>query len=235
MAASGELSTASKLRVSVDDHVAPALAVALLALRPLCPNTTLEWTVWDMSWRPHTAIVPVWVITLQSDGGLTMSEANATRVYFTIGREVGLVGRWLRLILGTVFIASVAWNLLVLRLASIAVLAEVALYFALSLAVYTAAYHLLGERILARLNPWIGAALFVGPPLAVALLQLGPVPFRQGLTLYVGVSLIITFFLHYGGCEVVSIPMLILGRRYTVYCPLNAVDLVERRLRTKAR
>src|SRR5262249_34582497 len=65
MAFSGELSTAAKLRVSVDDHVVPAIPVALLALRRLRLNTTLEWTVWDMPWWLHTAIVPVWVITLQ--------------------------------------------------------------------------------------------------------------------------------------------------------------------------
>src|SRR5712692_4391945 len=33
----------------------------------------------------------------------------------------------------------------------------------------------------------------------------------------------------YGGCEVVAFPSLLFRRHYTVYCPLNAIDLVERR------
>ncbi len=47
------------------------------------------------------------------------------------------------------------------------------------------------------------------------------------LGLYIGVSLIFSFFIRYGGCEVMSIPGLIFGTRYTVYCPLNVVDAVE--------
>ena len=31
------------------------------------------------------------------------------------------------------------------------------------------------------------------------------------------------------GCEVVAFPSLLFRRQYTVYCPLNAIDLVERR------
>jgi hypothetical protein len=34
----------------------------------------------------------------------------------------------------------------------------------------------------------------------------------------------------YGGCEVVAIPSLIFRTRYTLYCPYNAVDVVENAL-----
>ena len=46
--------------------------------------------------------------------------------------------------------------------------------------------------------------------------------------IYLGVSLIFSFFMRYGGCEVMSIPGQIFGSRHTVYCPLNVVDAVEK-------
>jgi hypothetical protein len=51
---------------------------------------------------------------------------------------------------------------------------------------------------------------------------------HHALLLYVGVSLIFSFFMRYGGCEVMSIPGLVFGSRHTVYCPLNVVDAVEK-------
>ena len=42
------------------------------------------------------------------------------------------------------------------------------------------------------------------------------------------IGAIVSFFMRYGGCEVLSIPGLVFGTRYTVYCPLNAVDVVEK-------
>jgi Family of unknown function (DUF6410) len=47
--------------------------------------------------------------------------------------------------------------------------------------------------------------------------------------LYLSVSLIVAALSSYGGCEVVAFPGLLLRRHSTVYCPLNAIDLVERR------
>ena len=51
--------------------------------------------------------------------------------------------------------------------------------------------------------------------------------FHHALLLYIGISLIFGYFMRYGGCEVVSIPSLLLATRHQVYCPLNAVDVVE--------
>ena len=47
---------------------------------------------------------------------------------------------------------------------------------------------------------------------------------------YFSTSLLFSAFAGYGGCEVVAIPSLIFRRWYTVYCPLNAIDVVERSL-----
>jgi hypothetical protein len=32
----------------------------------------------------------------------------------------------------------------------------------------------------------------------------------------------------YGGCEVVALPSLLFRRHCAIYCPLNAIDLLER-------
>ena len=148
---------------------------------------------------------------------------------FVIGCDVGVVGRWLRLLLGLVSASAIAWDLLVLGRSSVMQVVAVGLFFTLALGVYTAAY-----RLLARTTTWIRTTLLIGPLVAVLALNLGPATFRQALVLYIAVSLIVTFYLRYGGCENVAIPTFILGNRYPVYCPVNVVDVVERDLRGKA-
>ena len=149
---------------------------------------------------------------------------------FVIGCDVGVVGRWLRLLLGLVSASAIAWDLVVLGRSSVVPVVAVALFFTLALGVYMAAY-----RLLARTTPWIRTMLLIGPLVAVLALDLGPTTLRHGLVLYIAVSLIVTFFLRYGGCEIVAIPTFIFGNRYPVYCPVNVVDVVERDLRTKTR
>ena len=102
------------------------------------------------------------------------------------------------------------------------------MYFVAVTGVYLVAYYLLGDGFFARTNAWINTLILVGPPVVVFILDLGPDAFQVGLWLYVAVSLIANFMMSYGGCEVVGIPSLILRRKYTVYCPLNAVDAVEK-------
>ena len=48
---------------------------------------------------------------------------------------------------------------------------------------------------------------------------------------YIGVSFILQWRIGYGGCEVVSIPIILLRRRYVTYCiPLVALDAVEKKI-----
>ena len=49
---------------------------------------------------------------------------------------------------------------------------------------------------------------------------------QVAMGLYISASLMLTFFMRYGGCEVVVLPSVLLNRRYTMYCPYNAVDAV---------
>ncbi len=156
-----------------------------------------------------------------------MSELVGTEKTFgELGRDVGIVGRWIRLIAG----GALAGYVLVhaARTPSLAGLTELAIYFVATLGAYTAAAYLLGPRLLARMNAWLRTVILLGPLVVIFALQLGPHVFHHAILLYFGVSLIFSFFMRYGGCEVMSIPSLLFGTRYTVYCPLNAVDAVEK-------
>lgn len=153
---------------------------------------------------------------------------------FTVGRDVGFVGRWFRLIVGVYFSAlAIADPLLadpVIGRDPVAFLGEVAIYFVAILVFYVVAVYLLGERVLARANPWVGTILMLGPLGAITTLELGPLTFRVAIGLYYSLASILNFAMSYGGCEVIALPSLIFRRRYTVYCPYNAVDAIENAL-----
>ena len=87
---------------------------------------------------------------------------------------------------------------------------------------------LLGERLLSKIGAWLRTAILLGPLVVIFAFPLGPHVLHHALMLYIGVSLIFSFFMRYGGCEVMSIPALIFGSRHTVCCPLNVVDAVEK-------
>lgn len=145
---------------------------------------------------------------------------------FRLGNDVRVVGRWARLILGVVIIVDLAGELIALALPPTFYL-QSGLYFAGIFLVYLAAFYFLGERLLARANPWVGTFLLVVPAVAALFLDFLPSAFRLALLLYIGISLILNFAMSYGGCEVLAIPTFIFRRRYTVYCPSTVVDLIE--------
>lgn len=149
-----------------------------------------------------------------------------------IGRDVAFVGRWFRLVVGLYFSALALAAPLIEGLPSpahgSAFLGEVGLYFVLILSAYVAVIYFLGPRILAHANPWISTLILLGPFGAITVLQIGPPAFLVAAGLYYSTSSVFNFAMSYGGCEVAAIPSLIFGRRYTIYCPYNAVDAVER-------
>jgi mercuric ion transport protein len=144
-----------------------------------------------------------------------------------VGLDLGWFGRILRLLLGTAMVVGILYDLSTSNPPAI-FLAEAAAYFVLSLAVYAIAFYALRDRILARMNPWVGTAILLTPVLVVLVFDLGPPPFQIGINAYVGVSLILASFMRYGGCEVVAVPSLLFGKRYVVYCPYNVIDVVEK-------
>ena len=156
-----------------------------------------------------------------------MSEIVGSRKSFEkLGRDVGMVGRWFRLIMGGSLSGYVLYR--VVQTPSLSVVVELAVYFVATLSVYTAAEFLFGEGFFSKANAWLRTAILLGPLGVIFAFQLGTPVFHGALLLYIGVSLIFSFFMRYGGCEVMSIPGLIFGSRHTVYCPLNVVDAVEK-------
>ena len=144
---------------------------------------------------------------------------------FVLGHDMRVVGKWSRIILGVLgTLAAVA------RAFEVGVLAETGLYVLVIGAAYMAAHWLLGERVLGRMNPWIGTVLLVGPAMVIPGLAMLPVGLRLGMIVYFSASLLLNAVKNYGGCEVLALPSLVFGRWYTVYCPLNVIDAVERRV-----
>ena len=153
---------------------------------------------------------------------------NVENGKFTLGLDVGLFGRWVRLITGSVVpIVSIIY-MFATNKPSLSFYGEAGLYFVGIFAIYLAAHFFLGERLLARANPWVGAILLVGPPVVILIFGLGPNPFQLALALYIAISLTFNFVMSYGGCEVMALPSLIFRRRYTVYCPYNVVDVLDK-------
>jgi hypothetical protein len=95
---------------------------------------------------------------------------------------------------------------------------------------------LMGNRVLTKVNPWVGALIMDWPLLVIWVVVLGhlpgiPQPLILAVFLYFGISLIISGIVKYGGCEVVTIPGLILQRRYNVACIIfSPIDWLEDKL-----
>ena len=144
---------------------------------------------------------------------------------FVLGHDLRAVGKWSRLILG---VLGVFWALA--RALQVGVLAETGLYVLAIGAAYLAAHWLLGGWVLGRMNPWVGTVLLVGPAIVIPGVPMLPAALRLGMVAYFSASLLVNGAKNYGGCEVLALPSLLFRRWYTVYCPLNVIDAVERRV-----
>lgn len=144
---------------------------------------------------------------------------------FVLGHDLSTIGKWARVILGVggVLMATA-------RVVELGVVAESALYVALIAAVYVAAHRVLGGWMLGRMNPWVGTLLLVGPAVVIPGLPMLPAALRLGMIFYFSASLFVNAVMNYGGCEVLALPSLLFRRWYTVYCPLNVIDVVEKRV-----
>lgn len=161
--------------------------------------------------------------------------------YGRLGLDIGVVGRWTRFIYGLLVLVPLAVDLaddFNFSAPSLAFFGRVLLYFLLIVALYSAVYWFLGERLLRWVNPWISTLIFVGPALLVSWWNILVMPvtnlhlptsFIVAMALYIGISLLIQWRIKYGGCEVVSLPIIFFRRRYPSYCvPLVVVDAVEK-------
>lgn len=133
-----------------------------------------------------------------------------------------LIGRILRLLFGIALTAEAVRHLLDARLyVSFEVLGVV-----VALAVFYALVHLGIARFVPRINPWFGALVAVTPVILVFIVG-GPLG-QLGTLLFIGVSLVLTAFRADGGCEVMTIPGMFLGRRTHLVCiAFSPIDLLE--------
>lgn len=147
----------------------------------------------------------------------------------TLGRDLGPVGRLVRVVAGLASIGLGGWLATDDGLAAREA-AEIGGYLVLITGFYLASTAVLGPRLLGQISPWTATTLFLTPLVVLGALPGVPDPLRAAVALYYGVSLLLIAAIRYGGCEVVGIPMAVLRRRDVVYCPLNAIDAVERPL-----
>ncbi len=150
--------------------------------------------------------------------------------------EARIVGRILRVLFGGLLAVgfTVANPEIVLAdtTALVVSLAGVIIFYIL----YTI---LVGNRVLTKVNPWVGAVIMDWPLEVVWVVVLGHLPgippaLILAVFLYFGLSLVISGLVKYGGCEVVTIPGLVMGKRYNVArIVFSPLDWLEDRLAKK--
>lgn len=132
------------------------------------------------------------------------------------------VGRVLRLVLGVFLIAEGGRHFVGNGLALVAMTAGVVLGEFL----FYAAVHLVILRLGSSINLWAGALLAVTPVFLVFVLS--DAPGQLGTLLFVGISLLFTAMRNDAGCEVMTLPGMVLGRRTHLVCvAFSPIDWVE--------
>lgn len=164
--------------------------------------------------------------------GVVKTARTTTYGDFVLGRDVGMYGRIARVLAGGWLVLAGVGQVAGdgFRIGEAAALAG---YLAVLTVLYTAAMYALGERVLARLNPWTGTTLLLAPVVTLVVVDATaglPPALPAAAYIYVGLSNVLIGIAGYGGCEIVGLPVLVLRRRYTVYCALNALDAAERPL-----
>jgi Family of unknown function (DUF6410) len=144
--------------------------------------------------------------------------------------EVRVIGRSLRVATGVLLLWLIWTRNSALATRPLAVVG----YLLVVLAVYVAFLLALGERFLAKIHPWLGAAVLTLPIYVVlGLAALGLVDYAAQFALFafLGISLLLAGLSGYGGCETLAIPNLLLNKRYNVACILfSPLDWVEYKL-----
>ncbi len=132
------------------------------------------------------------------------------------GQDIGIrarpVGRVLRLFTGVALVVEGGRHLIGASSGVVAatvgvVVGEFALY---------AVLHLVVSRFFRNLNPWLGAFFAVAPVAAIFLLSAAPG--RLGSLLFVGISLLFSAARADGGCEGMTLPGMLFGKRTHLVC-----------------
>ena len=136
-----------------------------------------------------------------------------------------IIGRILRFCLGLFFVFEV-WPVYQ-SVNSEGVI--IRLTWALGLLLFYIAIHLFIVKYISNLNRMIGAILAFGPLLAVFFIGYGG-PAATGALTFLAASLIVASLRADPGCEVMSLPAIILGKHSHLACLLfSPIDLIERK------
>ena len=150
---------------------------------------------------------------------------NTERRGFAVGQQIGGCGRCTRVVLGLLLLVYIGTSIAQGGLSAM-LIGQLAGGLLLTAVLYVVLFWQLHERVR---HPWLRTVIFWLPAAFIPLLFLIPWGWGFGALLYLSVSLIVAALSSYGGCEMVALPNLLFRRQCTVYCPLNAIDLVDRR------
>jgi hypothetical protein len=94
---------------------------------------------------------------------------------------------------------------------------------------FYAALHVVIARLFSAINRWVGAILAVMPVFLVFVF--GDAPGKLGTLLFVGISLLFAALRNDAGCEVMTLPGMVFGRRTHLVCiAFSPLDWVEEKL-----
>ena len=186
----------------------------------------------------------------------SINDINKSK-YGILGLDVGSFGRWIRLFVGILYLIPITLSIL-FDPETLSILTEtikistnvisfyitMIIYFVIIIFLYIFVYKVFGNLVFAKNNVWINTLIFVGPILVVGYWNIltgpfsnikVPLPLVSASTIYIAMSLILEWKLKYGGCEVVSLPIILFKKRYKTYCiPIVAVDVIEKTLVDKS-
>ncbi len=142
------------------------------------------------------------------------------------GRTAKPVGRVLRLLTGT----ALTYHVLASHLISEETTRNLQVAgTVLGLFVFYTVLHLAISKFVPSINAWLGAVIAVTPVFLVFAL-VGPAG-RLGSLLFIGVSLVATAIRSDGGCEVMTLPGMLMGKRTHLVCILfSPLDWIEDKL-----
>jgi len=138
------------------------------------------------------------------------------------GRTAGPVGRVLRLLAGTALTIHAAQHMI----SGDTTLNLQAAGIVLGLFLLYAVVHLAISRFVPSINAWLGAVIALAP--AILVFALVDPSLRFSLVLFIGVSLVVTAIRADGGCEVMTLPGMLMGKRTHLVCIVfSPLDWVE--------
>ncbi len=142
-------------------------------------------------------------------------------------RKTLLIGRILRLLLGIFFLTEVYPVYRDVTLEG----AIIRLGWALTIVIFYVLVHIIVIKYFPNINKVIGAVLAISPFLAVFFIGYGG-PAATGALTFIAVSLIIAAIRADSGCEVMSIPALILGKHTHLCCIVfSPIDSIEKAIK----